>query len=490
MPWPAPAANWPDSIFALDPGDRRVQTGAVIHIRSPSVAGFFYPDDPRSLEGEVHRFLADAERARGEPPLSPKALIVPHAGYRYSGPIAASAYQHLAARRREIKRVILLGPSHRAPLTGLGASSAEAFETPLGRVRLDQQAVQQVLQLPQVSIDDDAHADEHSLEVQLPFLQTLLEDFALVPFSVGDATGEDVAELLEELWGGDETLVVISSDLSHYHAYREAQARDAETTRAIEALQPEPLDWESACGRVPIRGLLLTAKRKNLAVHTLDVRNSGDTQGGRDRVVGYGAWAFVDSASAQRDEYDPEERKSLLDLARHSIEFSATHGAPATVSLNDYPSKLIATRACFVTLRTSGDLRGCIGSVEASRPLVIDVADRAFAAANRDPRFSPVRANELENLEISISVLSPLESLTVASQEELLNQLRPEIDGLIVQEVTSRGVFLPAVWAQLPNPRDFLRQLKKKAALGEDYWSNSLQFWKFETETFGDRDRE
>lgn len=225
--------------------------------------------------------------------LTPKALIVPHAGYRFSGPIAASAYRHLVSRRKEITRVVLLGPSHRVALSGLGASSAEAFETPLGRVPVDRDATKLSLSLSQVSIDDEAHAEEHSLEVQLPFLQILLESFSLVPFSVGDASGEDVAGVLEALWGGDETLIVVSSDLSHYLSYDEARARDADTTRAIEALQPDQLDWESACGRVPARGLLLIAKAKKLAVHTLDVRNSGDTQGGRDRVVGYGAWAFV-----------------------------------------------------------------------------------------------------------------------------------------------------------------------------------------------------
>ncbi|MCH7867794.1 MAG: AmmeMemoRadiSam system protein B [Myxococcales bacterium] len=274
-------------------------------VRPPSVAGFFYPDDPRSLEREVRGFLDDAETAaktaaktdseteQAPTTLSPKALIVPHAGFRFSGPIAASAYRHLVPRRKEIKRVVLLGPSHRVPLEGLGASSAEAFETPLGKIPLDREATLRSLKLPQVSINDEAHADEHSLEVQLPFLQILLESFTLVPFSVGDAKGKDVAEVLEELWGGDETLVVISSDLSHYLSYAEARARDAETTRAIETLQPDLLDWESACGRVAARGLLLTAREKKLTVHTLDVRNSGDTQGGHDRVVGYGAWAFV-----------------------------------------------------------------------------------------------------------------------------------------------------------------------------------------------------
>jgi AmmeMemoRadiSam system protein B len=272
-----------------------METCAVDRVRPPSVAGFFYPNDPGSLEGEVREFLAAADLAADAAslnPLNPKALIVPHASFRFSGPIAASAYRLLAPRREQIKRVVLLGPSHRVALTGLGATSAEAFETPLGEIPVDREATQRSLQFSQVSIDDAAHAEEHSLEVQLPFLQLVLESFSLAPYSVGDASGEEVAQVLGELWGGAETLIVISSDLSHFLSYAEAQARDAETTRAIEALEPDRLDWESACGRVATRGLLLTAKEKKLSVHTLDVRNSGDTHGSRDRVVGYGAWAF------------------------------------------------------------------------------------------------------------------------------------------------------------------------------------------------------
>jgi AmmeMemoRadiSam system protein B len=288
--------------FKLDRSRPGVKNCSVTPIRPACVAGFFYPDDPHTLEREVREFLAAAEskfakEARREvPALTPKALIVPHAGYRYSGPVAASAYCHLLPRRHEIKRVILMGPSHRVSLSGLAATSADAFETPLGRVRIDRKATLESLQFSQVSVNDRAHAGEHSLEVQLPFLQVLLDSFDLVPYSVGDASDDEVAQVLAALWGGDETLIVISSDLSHYLPYAEAQARDAETTLAIEALRPEGLDWESACGRVATRGLLRCARERELAVHTLDVRNSGDTQGGRDRVVGYGAWAFVENA--------------------------------------------------------------------------------------------------------------------------------------------------------------------------------------------------
>jgi AmmeMemoRadiSam system protein B len=260
-------------------------------IRHPAVAGSFYPADPMSLDASVASFL-DAVRA-GQSCPAPKALIVPHAGYVYSGPIAAAAFITLRHPSSPIERVVLLGPSHRVALCGLAATEAEIFATPLGEIPIDREALERVLPLPQVHLLESAHAFEHSLEVQLPFLQKLLPEFTLAPFAVGDARTEEVAEVLEELWGGPETLIVVSSDLSHYLDYDSARRMDAETSQAIEALEPEGVGPESACGRVPVRGLLLAAKRHGLRARTVDLRNSGDTAGNRDQVVGYGAYVFA-----------------------------------------------------------------------------------------------------------------------------------------------------------------------------------------------------
>jgi AmmeMemoRadiSam system protein B len=260
-------------------------------IRHPAVAGSFYPADPRELRAQLRAFLEDAPA--GPPEAPPKAVIVPHAGTIYSGSVAASAYARLWPLRSRVERVVLLGPSHRVAFEGLAATGVERFETPLGEVPVDRAAVERALRLPQVHELEAAHTWEHSLEVQLPFLQLVLEDFRLVPFSVGDASAEQVAEVLELLWGGPETLVVISSDLSHYYDYETARRLDARTTRAIEELRPGDLDFESACGRVPVRGLLVAAQSHGLVPRTLDLRNSGDTAGPRDRVVGYGAYVFA-----------------------------------------------------------------------------------------------------------------------------------------------------------------------------------------------------
>lgn len=262
-------------------------------IRQPAVAGLFYPADPIQLRQMVQEFLRGAKSGGGMPP---KAIIAPHAGYIYSGPVAASAYARLAPLRGVVSRVVLLGPSHRVGFLGLAASSADEFRTPLGGIPLDRTAIDSLAALPQVHTLDEAHSMEHSLEVHLPFLQEVLGGFSLVPLVVGDAAPREVEEVLEQLWGGPETLIVISSDLSHYHDYATAQALDHATAQAIEHLRYQDLRSEGACGRNPVRGLLLAAQRLGLKADTVDLRNSGDTAGPRDSVVGYGAWLFHEAA--------------------------------------------------------------------------------------------------------------------------------------------------------------------------------------------------
>jgi len=257
-------------------------------LRKPAVAGMFYPSEAKELHRLVQHYLNQADQ---HGPV-PKAIIAPHAGYIYSGAIAASAYARIVAAHDRIKRVVLLGPAHRVSFYGIAASSATSFATPLGAIPIDKVTIRRLTALPQVHILDEAHANEHSLEVHLPFLQETIDDFALVPLVAGIANPEEVSEVLEMVWGGTETLIVISSDLSHYHDYDTAKRLDSATSRAIEALQPEAIQYESACGRVPVNGLLTLAKKLGLQAHTIDLRNSGDTAGPRDQVVGYGAYAF------------------------------------------------------------------------------------------------------------------------------------------------------------------------------------------------------
>ncbi len=372
----------------------------VTAVRAPAVAGFFYPADARQLSDAVDGYLAAAGDPGGV--RLPKAIIVPHAGYVYSAPIAAPAFAALRKAADRVRRVVLLGPAHRIAVHGLAAPSATAFRTPLGDVPIDQASIAALSDLPQVERRDLPHRDEHCLEVQLPFLQRILHDFTLVPLVVGDAGPDEVAEVLERLWGGPETLIVISSDLSHYHDYATAQRMDASAAAAIESFDLHGLDQDQACGRLPILGLLTAARRHGLAVTRLDLRNSGDTAGPRDRVVGYGSWILTEDGAADTAADDIESDHAvrphanrLLRTAAASLRYGLRHGRPPQVDLAKFPAPLAEKRATFVTLRHGEALRGCIGTVEAVRPLAVDVVTNTFGSAFRDPRFEPLQPDEL-----------------------------------------------------------------------------------------------
>jgi AmmeMemoRadiSam system protein B/AmmeMemoRadiSam system protein A len=426
-------------------------------IRPAAVAGMFYPRDPRALAAEVEELLGGVEELA--PRLGfPKALVVPHAGYIYSGPVAARAYDELACARGIVRRVVLLGPVHRVPVRGLAAPTADSFETPLGKIAIDREALRALHDLPQAVTSDPAHAMEHSLEVQLPFLQTVLGEFKLVPLAVGMASVEEVAEVLERLWGGPETLIVISTDLSHYHSYEEARSVDGATLARIAARDTD-IDHEEACGATPLNGLLFCAKTRDLPVRLLAACNSGDTAGGKDRVVGYSSFALYDG------EVSPAEAgATLLKIARGAIEESLFDRTPPSF---DAPW-LRQASATFITLLKNGELRGCIGSLEAVRPLVEDVRENAAGAALRDPRFPALTAAEWPQCRVEVSLLSTPKPLRFADEADLLRQIQPGEDGLIVEADDRRATFLPQVWHGVADKRAFLNELLQKAGLPAD----------------------
>lgn len=440
-------------------------------IRPAAVAGMFYPAHADALRGEVHALLAQARPP--QPPRPPKALIAPHAGYVYSGPIAASAYATLNAARERIRRVVLLGPVHRFAVRGLALPGAERFATPLGAIDVDAAAMAALRELPQVVESPAAHALEHSLEVQLPFLQSVLGDFSLVPLAVGDAAPEEVAQVLESLWGGAETLIVVSSDLSHYLHYAAAREVDADTLAAIVALEPR-LDHRQACGATPVNGLLRLARRRGLRCTLLDARNSGDTAGGRERVVGYAAAAFYESGDEGARQAD-DAGVVLTAVARSAI--ARELGLPARAQ--QAAAFLAEPGASFVTLRSRGELRGCIGTLRAQRPLGEDVAHNARAAAFADPRFAPLARDEFDAVRIEVSLLTEPVPLQAAGEDQLTAMLRPYVDGVVLEFGARRSTFLPQVWESLPDGRRFLAQLKRKAGLPADFWSDQIRISRY-----------
>ena len=436
---------------------------AAVVVRPAAVAGQFYPAAPVALDLAVRDLLACS--AETTIAALPKVLIVPHAGYIYSGAIAARAYALLKGAASRVRRVVLIGPAHRVAIDGVAVPDADRFATPLGSVEVDRAAIA-ALTSPHVVRSDRAHAAEHALEVQLPFLQCMLDAFTIVPLVVGDADAGAVAEVLEQLWGGDETLIVVSSDLSHHLSYDDARRIDSATVLQILSLGPD-LTHTQACGATPVNAALRVAARRGLAPHLLAACNSGDTAGDRTRVVGYAALALT--GAAKRD----PRGDALLALARRAVESLLRGEANAQQSAAD--GFLDRPGAAFVTLLHNGELRGCIGSLVAERSLRDDIIANARAAAGRDPRFPPMTASDLDGLSIEVSLLSEPQRLVFRDEADVVQQLAASRDGVILETARHRSTFLPQVWEQISDPREFLRQLKLKAGLPADFWSSELR---------------
>lgn len=454
--------------------------------------------DPALLAREVDHYLQPA----GPPETlqrCPKVLIAPHAGHVYSGRTAGRAYAlvrpfgQLGSGR--IRRVVLIGPAHRVYVKGVALPGVDAYATPLGQVPIATLGALALADLPFVVTRADVHGPEHSLEVHVPFLQRALGRFELLPLVVGDATPAQVSQVIERLWGGEDVLVVISTDLSHFHGYDEANAIDSASCAQVLALDGR-LDHEQACGAIPVNGLLALARQKGLRIEQIERCNSGDTGAntpqGRERVVGYASFAlYEDAASAATvgthtlaQGVQAEQGARLVRLARAAL--NAAVGAPAS---EDQPvADLQAPGATFVTLTQAGQLRGCIGSLQARRPLAEDVRDNAVAAALHDPRFAPVSAGEAPALRVEVSVLTPARPLPFANQAHALWQLQPGLDGVVFecshQGRVFRSTFLPQVWEQLPNVVTFMAHLKAKAGLPQDFWSPEVRLSVYRVQKF------
>ena len=487
----AQKAPWRDS-RAVSPAE------AAPSVRAPAVMGSFYPGSPLVLRDEIETDLdaASVKAAPGEL----VAIIVPHAGYQYSAPVAAYAYR--VARGRRYETVAVVGPSHRFPFDGVALSSIPEWLTPLGRVEIDRAASEAISKAyPAARVLDAVHDPEHSIEVQLPFLQVVLGQFKLLPMLMSDFSDSNCQRLAQALaeWARDKpVLLVASSDMSHYPAYDDAVRVDRETLKAIETMdaakvsattkrlmsQGVPELSTCLCGEGPVKTVLMAAKLLGAdRVQVLRYANSGDApRGPRAGVVGYGAVAIYRSkprpaASAQQD-LTPEQQQRLLSLARDALEQYVRTGRVVDVTETD--PALLRPGAAFVTLRKGGELRGCIGSLEPTQRLADDVRDRAIMAAARDPRFPPVRSDELAELEVEVSVLSPLRRVASAEEVDIYKH------GVMVASGTRRGVYLPQVARETGWSRETLltHLCQEKAGLPGDAWKNGAELYVFTVQAF------
>ena len=459
-------------------------------IREPAVAGLFYPADEARLSKTVEDLLKNAPE-HSIPRL--KGLVCPHAGYEYSGKTAAIAYKTLTGR--DVETVVVMGPSHYAYLKSAEVPNAEGYRTPLGVVPISEKAKalsggkdssevftlerpclvqrppwagQEMRPMPPAG-QDTPETWEHSVEVQVPYLQKALKTFKLLPVVVGEADPERLAKALAAVMD-DKTVFIASSDLSHYHPYSAAKELDSGCVKAICDGNIDQMKTEEACGKVPILALMQLARLNGWKAQLLDYRNSGDATGEKDRVVGYTAIAFY--APGPQGLAEPE-RKLLLSLARRSLKNSAANQHFSSVDLQDIPPKLAEKKACFVTLTKGGVLRGCIGHLTALEPLYQAVIDNARNAGTRDPRFPAVQPEEVDKIKIEISVLTEPQPLPFSSPADLLAKLHPREDGVLLQIGGRTATFLPQVWAQIPDKAVFLDHLAQKAGCDASAWKGA-----------------
>ncbi len=453
-------------------------------VRPAAVAGMFYPSESEGLRRTV---LSMLEQAGGvNMPTKVRGLVSAHAGYVYSGIVAAAGYRQIDP---SVKTVILLGPSHQARLNRASIAQVKAYRTPLGEVPLAGLA-SALQKLPLFESIPEAHKREHCLEVQLPFLQVILKDFEIIPILTNNADPKALATALAPHIGED-TLVVASSDLSHYHPYERAQYLDKICTDAISGGRLSNMLRCEACGKQAVLTLMHIARIKGWHGVLIDYKNSGDTAGSKDRVVGYTSIGFVDGkevSSKMKQNLSAEDKKALLKLARSAIEAKLVKGA--RVQAPKSPSAaLTQVRGCFVTLHERGRLRGCIGTIEPVSTLVECVESNAQSAAFRDPRFSSLTAKELSEIDIEVSALTVPERVHFKDGEDLKSKLEPNVHGVILSRGSKRSTFLPQVWKQLPNHEKFLEHLCLKGGMSPRAWQDpKTRVEVYQAEVFGEED--
>lgn len=449
--------------------------------KKPVFAGSFYPEKAEELTNLLNSYKQELHLQ-----CKSKAIIVPHAGVYYSGHAAMAGFQHLEFN----DNIFIIAPSHHENFNNIALPEYTYFDTPLGSIEVNNRLIKDIAQRFPCLISNEVFDNEHSIEVQLPFLQTLFNPqiqsaldfvkeikkmgrkFKIIPVLVGNCNYTLISDLISAYW--ENSSFVISSDLSHFYTKQECRQIDTYTATIIETGKAEFFQQQQACGLTGIKGLVDFANHNDCSLIRIIMYNSGDISGETDRVVGYGSWYL---STETRDEIVEKYYSDyVLDIAAKSI---ASAICNEEFVPHDIPPVLTQYGASFVTLKLNGQLRGCIGSVYPTKPLILDIIDNARNAAFQDPRFEPLDAKELPHLEISVSILSSIERINFKDERDLLSKIYPH--GIIIAEREKRAVYLPVVWEQLPEREVFLNSLKEKAGLPAEYFSRTLEAYKFDT---------
>lgn len=439
-------------------------------IRPTAAAGKFYTNNKSELNAQLDYFF---ENAQTECNYKSRAVIVPHAGYEYSGQLAAKGFEYLDKR---VKNLFIIGPPHYVPVKNVALSTYEVWDTPLGEVSVNQTINQELVEKFECEFEDEAFAQEHSLEVQIPFILKKIQQVKIVPILASNH--EKVKKIIEYYWENPENGFVISSDLSHFYTSDEAKKIDAVTAEMIELKQVDEFNHQQACGAVGVLALTNFVKTKGFSLIRVGLMNSGDATGDNSRVVGYGSWFLYEG---EKNEFIKKYYSDyVIEVCKTSILAGLNNeGVPKI----DKPAEVFnELGACFVTLEKHGDLRGCIGSIIAHRALINDLVKNAQSSAFSDPRFHPLRKEEFEELSIDVSLLSAPEKMKFKDEADLLEQIRPFVDGIIIKDCGYQSVYLPSVWEQLPEKKLFLDSLKIKAGMTPKHFSPTFEALRFTTE--------
>lgn len=439
-------------------------------IKEPAVANAFYSGNTEILKNQIEDFKNQNSNTYE---YKTRAVIVPHAGLIYSGQLA---YEGISQLDKNIKNIFIFAPAHRVGFLGVALSSYDAWETPLGVIEINQEINKELVEKFDAQIYDEAHREEHAVEIEIPIIQSIFDDVKIIPVVVGKENPQKITEIINEYYDNKDFGFVISSDLSHFLNDNMANEIDNKTAQMIESGDVNGFRFEQACGAVGIVGLVDFANKKNFSLIRINMRNSSFASGDKSRVVGYGCWFLYEGTkNSFLKEYYSD---FMLDLCKKSIleEFDESD-IPTS-----HPAVFNQLGACFVTLNRLGNLRGCIGSIIAHQPLINDLIHNAKNAAFKDPRFRPLSREEFDDLVMDISILSEPKPMQFKDEQDLLEQMVPYKDGIIIRDGRYQAVYLPSVWEQLPDKEMFLKSLKVKAGMSPNHFSPSFQAFRFYTE--------